>query len=550
MCGEWHNIWLDDGFYQGCGYHGVDNPTIVRTFPGTEGVAPFSLFTNGKDGLYVGVHDIEPNVINFVHQLKPGYVDSMRSRISRTDEIDGRPAGFTVGVTRMPYVMPGEKKTLAPVVLSFFEGDWHKGVKPYKKWRDTWFKRVSIPKWAEEMDCWMTLHINSPEGCCRYRYSELPDIAREAKKYGVQALQLIGWAIGGQDGNEPYQDTDPLLGTKDELKNAIKEIEKIGIRVLLMCKFKWCDWEIPEYENELYKHTLKDIYGKPFQFGGYSYQTMAQQLGASLRSGAGLCHSSTDYRKFALNEFDKILDLKPSGILYDELANPMRLCYDEKHDHRFGECNHVGSVKLAREFYEQAVKSNPEFLLTGEGPLDVFTQYYTVNYIRSFDMNHDPANKYMDPDMKFATCLVGFDDREMVNQCVTYGYIINYEPFNFKGRMSDIPKTAEYGMLAQKLRRKLYDYIWSGTFMHTDDAELKVLNENREYIYSVFKNKKNGKRAVVIANQNIDRELQASVALSDSSNKFTVYSIENDETCDYNNLVEIKPRSLAVLVEV
>ena len=38
------------------------------------------------------------------------------------------------------------------------------------------------------------------------------------------------------------------------------------------------------------------------------------------------------------------------------------------------------------------------------------------------------------PDALFMTAVTGFDDRNMINQCLLYRYIISYEPYNFKGR--------------------------------------------------------------------------------------------------------------------
>ena len=40
------------------------------------------------------------------------------------------------------------------------------------------------------------------------------------------------------------------------------------------------------------------------------------------------------------------------------------------------------------------------------------------------------------------TAVTGFNDRNMINQCLMYRYIISYEPYNFKGRLDDYPLTA------------------------------------------------------------------------------------------------------------
>ncbi|HIS69991.1 MAG TPA: hypothetical protein IAA58_11595 [Candidatus Gallacutalibacter stercoravium] len=543
---------LDDGFANP-DYWGTDWPTVYKTYPDPDVSGPFLLLCGDTQGIYVGMHCYEPKLVSFVHEYKPGFSNSKDSRLLKDNEIPGVPAGFCLSVTRAPFIAPGEKMDLAPIVVSMFQGDWHQGVQPYIRWRKTWFKPVKRPSWLDDADCWMTLHINSPEGCKRYTYKELPDVMREAKKGGVKVLQLIGWARGGQDGDEPYQDTDPMLGTREELKQAIREIRDMGIRVLMMCKFKWADQSTDDFKKELMPYTMKDMFGSPVQFGGYAYQTLMQHVnGGSRRSGFGLCHLSKDYRAIALREFRKILDLEPDGILYDELGNPMLCCFDASHGHRPGECHHIGSLELAKEFYEEASKHNEDFFMAGEGPNDAMCQYYLGNYIRTFEgsVPHAPVWKFFNPDLYVATCLVGFDDREMVNLALTYGYAINYEPYNFKGRVNDVPLTRDYILQALALRKELKDYIWTGTFRHTEGAVVK--NEGApscKFIYSLFINRKTGKQAVVVANQDAGNELVASVALVDGGKLSKAYYIGEDEPRQADGHIRLAPRSCCVLVE-
>jgi hypothetical protein len=544
---------LSDGF-PNPDYWGTDWPTVYRTYPMPEVSAPFILYTSDTQGIYVGVHDVKPNLVSFVHEYKPGYSDSKHSRLQRDGEIDGVPAGFCMSVTRLPFIASKEKLELPPVVISLFTGDWHQGLEPYLNWRKTWFQPVPRPQWVDDADCWITLHINSPEDCCRYRYTDLPELMRDAKKGGVKVLQLIGWARGGQDGDEPYQDTDPRLGTKEELKAAIREIEEMGIHVLPMCKFKWADQSTKEFKEELMPYTLKDIHQNPVQFGGYGYQTLLQNVaGGSRRSGFGLCHLSKEYRKIALRELRKILELEPSGIMYDELANPMLLCFDPSHGHRPGACHHVGSLDLAKEFYEEGKKRNPDFFMAGEGPNDAMSQYYLGSYLRSFDGGsepiHTPIWKYLNPDLYIATCLVGSDDREMVNQCLTYGYAINYEPYNFKGKVSDVPKTKDYILSALDLRRKLKDTIWNGRFRHTQGVSVELVGNSAEFIYSLFENRNTGDKAVVIANQERERSILVKPALKDGGSFSHLYFVGEETVCTPGETITVPPRSCCVLTQ-
>ncbi len=40
------------------------------------------------------------------------------------------------------------------------------------------------------------------------------------------------------------------------------------------------------------------------------------------------------------------------------------------------------------------------------------------------------------------TAVTGFNDRNMLNQCLLYRYIISYEPYNFKGTAGGFPADA------------------------------------------------------------------------------------------------------------
>ena len=48
------------------------------------------------------------------------------------------------------------------------------------------------------------------------------------------------------------------------------------------------------------------------------------------------------------------------------------------------------------------------------------------------------------PQMPLMTAISGFNDRNMINQCLLYRYIMSYEPYNFKGHLDDFPLTMDY----------------------------------------------------------------------------------------------------------
>ena len=490
---------------------------------------------------------------SFVQELLPGFKESMTKTLPEEMEADGAPVGFKCSMARLPFVTPGECVTLAPAVVALYEGTWEKALDYYKAWRATWHKEPEKSEWEKDIDCWLTLHVGDPEGSVRRRFTELPEIARRAKEDGVKAIQLIGWARGGQDGDEPYQDVNPLLGTREELKAAIREIEDMGIKVMLMCKFKWCDATTGEFKTELEPHIMRDMFRHPVYFNGYGYQNITELLnggsasGGSRRHGYAMCQASPGYQELAVREFKKIVDLGSSGILYDELCMEYLFCYDIRHGHRWGECMLKGHLEIAEKFKEAAKETGRDFMFAAEGPNDRQAEISTTNYLRSWDPNHNAAYRYAMPEVRPATCLTGWDDREMVNQCITYGYIINYEPYNFKETTADIPGTVAYGKQANELRMRLRDYLWDGDFLYHLDAEVEQVKGDGNFIYAVHKNK-NGKRAVVISNQSGNETAEFKVSLANGDSVFTAYTVEGDKK-EVKKRAILPPRSLAILVE-
>ena len=58
---------------------------------------------------------------------------------------------------------------------------------------------------------------------------------------------------------------------------------------------------------------------------------------------------------------------------------------------------------------------------------------------------HRPTKRYTLPDRPLVTAIVGYNDRNMLNQCLMYRYIPSFEPENFHGSLDLFPDTMRYG---------------------------------------------------------------------------------------------------------
>src|ERR1019366_9607690 len=103
--------------------------------------------------------------------------------------------------------------------------------------------------------------------------------------------------------------------------------------------------------------------------------------------------------------------------------------------------------------------------------------------------------------------VTGFDDREKLNLILAYRYIISYEPYNFKGHVTDFPLTLAYGKTIDALRRKYKAWLWDADFRDTLGASVTADGSHR---YTVFQTAA-GKRAVVLVNMEPNKVINATM---------------------------------------
>jgi hypothetical protein len=375
------------------------------------------------------------------------------------------------------------------------------------------------------------------------------EYAKDCAKYGVTAIQLTGWTIGGQDRGNPSHDIDPRLGSWEDLKNAIDECQKLGVHIVLFSKFTWSDESQPWFKDELVKYAEKDPYGNYYHMGGYQYQSAAGLAGITTRRFIPMCMHSPGWRKIADNEFTKLIDLGADGTLYDECQHhgDAYYCFDPDHDHHVPAHVYNGVMKLQDGFQKIVDGKKPDFLLAGEAIRDLQFQFYHVSYTR-IGRNHFPEQRYITPNTGMMIAIIGYNDRFPINQALLYRYIMSYEPRNFKGRLNEFPLTMQYGQKVDALREKYSDFLWDGEFRGTVDGKVKVKG-NENVLYSVFKNHKTNKRALVIVNPSLDKPIAVEAGLENSTGMFLLATPESPETIGSNGKVEIPALSAIVLME-
>ncbi len=524
------------------GYWGVFYPT--KTFESYRSL--FCLIQGPRQGLYVEMKDpTQPYLLEYTFEQHPGVVDSINNEVPRQDEIDKHATHLQFRTTHFLFAHPHTTAKLAPVVITPYAGDWHAGVDIYKQWRATWFKPPHPPAWVMDVNSWQQLQINSPEQDYRVHYTDILQYGEECARNGVTGIQLVGWNRGGQDGGDPSQDTDPGLGTWQQLHDAIARIQSMGVKIVLFGKLNWADLTTEWYKKQLYKYQCTDPFGIPYEQGGYSYYTPTQLAGINNHRRAVMDFNDPEYRDVAVNEFRKVLALGASGWLFDENCHHGPVKYSFAPDHGYTPPGFIygGDMPMAARLRAAADQVNRDFVFAGEGQQDWLMHYYSVSYFR-IDNTSTPVARYIDPQAPLMVAVTGFDDREKLNLILLDRYIISYEPFNFKGHLTDFPLTLAYGKKIDALRRRYKAWLWDADFQDTVGA--KVLAKGA-YRYSVFVGKE-GKRAAVVVNQEQKNSISAAVELPHPG-RLEVVTPEQPGAQPTSGTVQIPPRSAAVILE-
>jgi hypothetical protein len=492
----------------------------------------FCLIQAPDQGLYVEMHDpTQPYLLIFAFDHRGSLSD--------------KPEHEEFRATHVAYVHPHSTMKLAPVVMHGYSGDWHAGVDLYKAWRATWWKSPHLAEWIQDVNSWQQLQICSPEQDFRVPYTNLISYGEECAKNGVKAIQLVGWNHWGQDGGDPAQDIEPGLGTWQELHDAIAQIQAKGVKIILFAKLNWADLTMPRYTNEFYKYECKDPDGQRYGQGGYAYYTPTQLASIGVHRRAVMDFQDPAYRDVATAEFEKILKLGSEGWLWDEVCHHAGVLYNYAPGHGYEPPGYIygGDMPIGAQLRAAADKVSPDFLFSGEGPEDWLMQYFPCSYFR-IGSGSVPVCRYIDSQAPLMVAVVGFDDREMLNFILMDRYIISYEPYQFKGYLSDYPLTLAYGKKIDALRRKYKAFLWDAEFRDTLGATVTADGPVR---YSVFI-AKGGKRAVVVVNPESGKAITAKVDLPNPG-KLVVATPEKQEAREIDGTVTVPLRSAAVVME-
>jgi hypothetical protein len=135
----------------------------------------------------------------------------------------------------------------------------------------------------------------------------------------------------------------------------------------------------------------------------------------------------------------------------------------------------------------------------------------------------------------------------MINQCLMYRYVISYEPFNFKGHLSDYPDTVAYGRQMDALRTELRAYFWDGEFQDKLGAKVTA-GRKVHHPYAVFTNRVNGKAGLVIANYDEKKPVTVQASLDSGQRLERFRLVDNPNWRSVADGIAIPSCSAAIVI--
>lgn len=539
---------LYPSFPNQAGTHSVDFPTLCVEDHINPPMNPFGLISDQEgNGLYIGVAQRRIEAVSWHGEYLPGWSNSNDFRVFETDQIDGKDTYTRFAVGHLPFVAPDSEFELLPFSMEAYRGNWNTGADCYTRISTKWNQLPVLPAWAKEPHSWLQIQINSPEDELRLKFKDFPKVGEECKKYGVKAIQLVGWNDGGQDRGNPSHSPDPRLGTFEELKEAIAKIQAMGVKVILFAKFVWADQSLDHFKEEFEKLAVKDPYGNYYVYKGYQYMTLSQMTNVNTRRLIPMCFGSDEYLELCNREFLKCVELGADGILFDECLHhsPTLCCFDTSHGHRYGASTYSWDEKLIDGFRE--LVKGKEFMIAGEAVYDFQHNYYDLSYTRTWGRDHKAVNRYLRPAGAIMSAVIGFEDRGMMNQCLMNRYIISYEPYNFKGMLSDYPQTVCYGQKMDQLRSDLRDYFWDGTFQDKQGGSVLLQQGEKLSSYSVFR-AADGRLGMIIVNYDEENAIMVYPSLNSGKRLSQYRLVEDEKLSSFESGFLIPPKSAAAVI--
>lgn len=377
---------------------------------------------------------------------------------------------LALSINHFPFLSKGMWRS-PEVGVAVLEGGWHAAADLYRSHMGDKFAAPDSPQWMKDgFHGWVQVGMKHEGKPANFHYSDLPGIFRRIQDTGLDTMHVFGWNGCGHDTEYPDFNTNPELGTSQDLRRSLDEIRAMGGHAILYTNGRLVDPESDYYHSEGGDQCVcLNEDGEP----------IIERYGTTpeFRIVCPVCGSYQDY---LLAQIDKIMrDYGAHAIQIDQIScNWGSLCFDDRHPHPTPASNFLPGLSTMLSRIRKLHKdADPDFFTWCEGCHERFGQFYDVNQGHGEEFTWQVGEstpeqfKYNYPDYP----VTGISDG-IQKLCYTFA---QGKPFDFHLPNLDDPRFV--GLLKSfiSVRKHEPDYFLRGIFR--DNAGLSISDGARAF---------------------------------------------------------------------
>jgi hypothetical protein len=508
--GNWHRpIFKDFGNSRGQTL-GVTSVEHGWSYPGYLSMPWISLYNKANNrAVYFAALEETPRVKVLRLGMEPGAAEKrVGGNWLRAGEVPG-PRGLCMNWTHFPYTKPGETFVGCPFVLRCHAGGWRDSAKIYGDWfRARYPVADPAANFMRRDPAFGFTMFMLPEDNVNLRFTGIGAWAAEAKKRGINHVQIAGWQIGGHDRGYPYYTPDPKLGTWKELEQGIRDAHKLGVKVSFFINCQPVDASTEWYKRELHKYRFMDPYGvSPFIINYWGMGTLGARMKFNATPFVEMNPAHPEVRKLLIDQFRKLVEIGADGLHLDKFMNHA-MDFNPRLKQTPDLAHHDGLLKFIDEFERACKTVNPDFAWSFEGNWDRMMSHTETCWWGP----RDSPIKAVFPEMARTTGVEQPGDFNKVNLAVLQGDLLLMGPANYNRGLDWPPmqKLARYVRELNRVRREHWDILCAGEVVDASEGifvlakpTLRVggaFAKSPDAQWRVFRNRATGKRGIVLVN--------------------------------------------------
>ncbi len=342
-----------------------------------------------------------------------------------------------------------------------------------------------------------------PEGTICYKFTDIPQWAKDAKDHGVNSLMISGWHHGGHDNGYPDYTPDLRLGTWRELENGIKACHALGMKVYFFVNYQQVMLDSDWYKNELGKYREWGPNGETTWNAGWGMGTLWARMDHPKRM-TGADPAFPQYRKIIVDQFEKLAAIGADGVHVDKMF-PAALDFNPDLPMSPDTGPWEGAILLTREVFEACRKHNPDWAMSFECNWDRMLQFTGATWW----VGNQLVTRKVFPEQAETQMIAMAYDYLGVNNLVRDGHIVMVAPLNFCRSMGWKPwdGLANYIKEVKRIRDGLAGAVFQGEMLGREGVIIPG-NLPPGIAYNVSRNLLTGKHACVFTNALMEAKKQ------------------------------------------